>query len=119
MLALLFTAAVNAQNKIDAPSMQALASYFDGTIDPVLKKAVFKEPVSRGGAATVRVLIEVQDGNAEVLETAGYQVDYISRDFVVAEIPTSDILSVAENPEVKSMSFAKVANTLKIGRAHV
>ena len=44
MLALLFTAAVNAQNKIDAPSMQALASYFDGTIDPVLKKAVFKEP---------------------------------------------------------------------------
>lgn len=112
MLALLFTAAVNAQNKIDAPSMQALASYFDGTIDPVLKKAVFKEPVSRGGAATVRVLIEVQDGNAEVLESAGYQVDYISRDFVVAEIPTSDILSVAENPEVKSMSFAKVANTL-------
>ena len=107
MLALLFTAAVNAQNKIDAPSMQALASYFDGTIDSVLKKAVFKEPVSRGGAATVRVLIEVQDGNAEVLETAGYRWITFPVISLWRKYPQAIYFQLQKIHEVKSMSFCE------------
>lgn len=115
-----------AQDKIDAISVQALRDFQAGTIEAQLKDAVFRTPVSRSGDAMVSVLVKVRDGGMEALQAEGIEVQYISRDFIVAEIPASRIEELSELPELVSMSFAKVAaarmdvarDACKVGAVH-
>lgn len=98
-----------AGGKIDFASQAVLDSYRAGTLDKAVEKAVFMAPISRGGEATVKVLVET-DGS--IPADMPYEYFQVSSNFITVDIPVDQLEQFSENAEVVTMSFGKIASTM-------
>lgn len=93
-------------DKIDLESRCVLDAYRQRTLAPDIERAVFMAPQSRGGASVVKVLVET-DGNLPT--DMPYNSYQISQNFYTVDIPADEIENFADNDEVVTMSFGRVA----------
>lgn len=98
-----------ASSKIDFASQALLDDYRAGALDPATKKAVFMAPLSRGGEATVKVLVETDGSLPSDMPFEYFQV---SSNFYTVNIPVDMIEEFSENAEIVSMSFGNVATSM-------
>lgn len=115
---LLGIGSVSAQSKIDAYGLRLIDRYKAGQLSQSKTKSLLASPARRGGEALVNVL--VRTNNAAVLDSlsgCGYAVEYISPSFSVVSMPVDGIETLAQNPEVKGLSFGHKARPL-LDKAH-
>ena len=112
MMALSLSLALNANNKLTAPTKVFLQQRMNGVTQPADSKTVLAMPKAVNGVEYVECFISLNGSSFSELEKMGVKVTGKFKTFVTASIPVNKLEEVAKHSSVKQVGIARNARLL-------
>ena len=112
MMALSLSLALNANNKLTAPTKVFLQQRMNGVTQPTDSKTVLAMPKAVNGVEYVECFISINGSSFSELEKMGVKVTGKFKTFVTASVPVNKLEEVAKLSSVKQVGIARNARLL-------